>query len=173
MFPGSAHMPHLSPSIRPTKEEAAPVKIGTAMMNDTLGGPVIDTDEFGKAGETDNKGLCHIIVQPIGATASQRRVIAHRIAVFLKLDRRYERLSFEGDYGTIGAVDDPTLHVPCAEIGFQPFDWAAPCIRTPRAAPRRHALQEASSRAGRNGTYSRSGSAPDNPGVPVRLPRSR
>ena len=173
MFPRPAHMPHLRPGIRPTKEQAAPIEIGTAMMNDALRRAVVDTDEFCKAGKTNDQCLVDAIIEPICATASERSVIAARIAMLLELDRRYKRLSFEGDHGAIEAVDDPALHTPGTQIGFQPVDWAAPGIRTPRAALRRPALREASSLAGRSGRYSHSDSAPDNPGAPARLPRSR
>ena len=121
MFPGPAHMPHLRPGIRPAKEKAAPIKIGTAMMNDTLRCAVVDTDEFGKIGKADDE-IFGRVVKPIGAAAPEHRVIAPRIAMLLKLDRRYERLPFECDQRMIEAVDDPASHVPCAEIGFQPVD---------------------------------------------------
>ena len=121
MFPGPAHMPHLSPGIRPTKEEAAPVKIGTAMLNDALRCAVVDTDEFSEIGKADDE-IFGRTVKPIGAAAPERRLIAPRVAMLLELDRRYERLSFERDQRMIEAVDDPTPHVPCAEIGFQPVD---------------------------------------------------
>lgn len=173
MFSGPAHMPHLGPGIHSAKEQTASIKIRPAMMNDPLRPAVVDTDEFGKAGETDNEGFGQIIIEPIGATASQRRMIAARVAVFLELDRRYKRLSFEGNHAAIEAVDDPALHIPRPEIGFQPIDRTAPRIKTPRAALRRHAGPGASSRAERSGMYNHSDSAPGNPGAPVPLPKSR
>lgn len=139
-------MPHLGPGVRSSKEKTAPVKIGAAMMDDMLRRSVTDTDEFGKIGKADDE-IFGRPVEPIGATAPERREIAARVAMLFELDRRYERLSLECDQGPIEAVDDPAPHIPCAEIGFQPVDRTAPRIRTPRAALRLNAGPEASSRA--------------------------
>ncbi|MBM7045242.1 hypothetical protein JTP94_08725 [Rhizobium lusitanum] len=91
------------------------------MMDDMLRRAVTDTDEFGKIGKANDE-IFGRSVEPIGATASKRRVIAVRVAMFFELDRRDERLPFECDQGPIEAVDDPARHIPCAEIGVQLAD---------------------------------------------------
>ena len=89
------------------------------MMGDALRGAVTDANEFRKIGETHDEIVIYVI-EPIGAAASQCCVIASRIAVFLELDRRHERLPFEYDQRAIEAIDDPPLHLPCAEEEAQP-----------------------------------------------------